>query len=159
MFYYLHTYSIVLFLKTIHSHAITSCISLPKHYPSLFSYLPSPSSSLLYSAISISRRVLMSSSILYSWLWFSMSARNCINCSSRPVTCIWRLWSCMEYRASVSAKVPSRAAFCRREEKQRGMVRRETMNTLKNTVGVSNFVCNFAEGGISKECTECKSDE
>lgn len=120
------------------SHTITSCISLQSFDP-LLSYLPSPSSSLLYSAISISRRVLMSSSILYSWPWCSMSARSCINCSSKLVTCIWRPCSCIEYLASVSAKVPSRAAFCRREEKKREVVRRETMNTLKNTVGVSNF--------------------
>lgn len=78
-------------------------------------YLPSPSSSLLYSAISISSRVLMSSSILYSWLWFSMSLRRQVSCSSRLVTWHWRPWSCIAYRASVSAKVPSSDAFWKRK--------------------------------------------
>lgn len=96
----LHTYRKALFLPSIRY-----CLS----------YLPCPSSSLLYSAISISSRVLMSSRIWYSWCWRSMSARSCINCSSRPVTCIWRPWSFIEYLASVSAKVPSRDAFWMKE--------------------------------------------
>lgn len=80
-----------------------------------WNYLASPSSSLLYSAISISRRVLISRRIWYSLLCLSRSVRNEINCSSRLVTWRCKVWSCIEYRASVSAKVPSRAAFWRRK--------------------------------------------
>ncbi len=58
--------------------------------------LAPPSSSLLYSAISISSRVLMSNSILYSWDCLSMSALSWTICSSRVDTraCSWV--SCME---------------------------------------------------------------
>ncbi|KAF3845855.1 hypothetical protein F7725_002933 [Dissostichus mawsoni] len=49
--------------------------------------LVSPSSNLLYSAISISRRVLMSSSIWYSCPCLSRSALSCISCSSMLLTC------------------------------------------------------------------------
>lgn len=83
-------------------------------------YLPCPSSNLLYSVISISRRVLTSSSILYSWLCFSMSARRHISCSSSCVTCTWRPWSTVAYRVSVSANVISRDDFCTRHRKERG---------------------------------------
>uniref|UniRef100_A0A3B5QI23 Keratin 98 n=1 Tax=Xiphophorus maculatus TaxID=8083 RepID=A0A3B5QI23_XIPMA len=50
-------------------------------------------------------------SIWYSWLCRSMSARSCVSCVSRDVTCIWSPWSFIEYRDSVSANVPSRPAF------------------------------------------------
>lgn len=82
-------------------------------------YLPCPSSNLLYSVISISRRVLTSSSILYSWLCFSMSARRHISCSSSCVTCTWRPWSIVAYRVSVSANVISRDDFCNRNRNER----------------------------------------
>lgn len=47
----------------------------------------SPSSSLLYSAISISSRVLMSSSMRYSCPCRSRSDLSCVSCSSSDITC------------------------------------------------------------------------
>ncbi|KAF3850461.1 hypothetical protein F7725_012233 [Dissostichus mawsoni] len=89
-------------------------------------YAPSPSNSLLYSAISISSRVLMSSNIWYSWPWRSVSARICISCCSSAVTWLCRLCNCMEYRPSVSAKVPSSDPFCRWKLKRGGRERRKS---------------------------------
>lgn len=101
--------------KNKHTH--THSLILQYHYPpSTASYLlASPSSSLLYSAISISSRFLMSSRILYSWDCLSTSARRLTICSSRLVTwaCSWD--SCMEYRDSVSLRVASRDPFCKIE--------------------------------------------
>lgn len=60
-------------------------------YPHLLS---SPSSRRRYVAISISRRVLMSSSMLYSLFWASMSERSCLSWASNLATasCIWFSW-------------------------------------------------------------------
>lgn len=95
----------------------THTLILQYHYlSSTTSYLlASPSSSLLYSAISISSRALMSSSILYSWDCLSVSARTWTICSSRLDTWAWSWDSCMEYRASVSLRVASRDPFCKIE--------------------------------------------
>lgn len=56
--------------------------------------LSSPSSRRRYVAISISKWVLISSSILYSLFWPSMSARSCLSWASKLTTasCIWVSW-------------------------------------------------------------------
>lgn len=76
--------------------AMLSVVTLPEAdsvpvYPHLLS---SPSSRRRYVAISISRRVLMSSSMLYSLFWASMSERSCLNWASNLATasCIWFSW-------------------------------------------------------------------
>lgn len=55
----------------------------------LLTHLSSPSSSLLYSSISISSLVLVSSRIWYSCLWRSRSALRLASWSSREETCLW----------------------------------------------------------------------
>ncbi len=74
----------------------TLILQYPYQSSNISYLLAPPSSSLLYSAISISSRVLMSNSILYSWDCLSMSALSRTSCSSRLVTrdCSWV--SCME---------------------------------------------------------------
>lgn len=59
-----------------------------------FIYPPSPSSRQWWGSISISRRVLMSSSCSYSVFWRSVSPQIWQICSSRPLICIWICDSC-----------------------------------------------------------------
>lgn len=90
--------------------------------PHSWSYLSSsPSSSLLYSAISSSRRVLRSSSMSYSCLFVLMLARIWASWASRLVTKFWRPVSCVAKRACVSARVPSREFFCLGEDRGRAV--------------------------------------
>lgn len=100
---------------------IRSLMALKSPDPRSSSYLSSsPSSSLLYSAISSSRRVLRSSRMSYSCLVLLMLARIWDIWSSRLMTMFWRPLSCAEKRACVSARVPSREAFCWGEDTRQG---------------------------------------
>lgn len=85
-------------------------------YWSLPYWSSSPSSSRLYSAISLSSLVLMSSSNWYSLDCLSMSAFIWLNSFSRRLTMAWSWFSCKQLRDSVSASWSSKAAFCERED-------------------------------------------
>lgn len=84
-------------------------------------YLLSPSSSLLYSAISISSFVLMSS----SWLYFSdcslMSQSRFSNCNWHAFTWSWKRWICIALRCCISLRLDSRACFWRGKMKRWGI--------------------------------------